>query len=237
MEDYIIIPTYNERENIPVLLDQLITLYPTTHIMIVDDNSPDGTGDIIKDYARRFHLIELYGRPGKFGLGTAYIEAFNIILGRPQNIRSIITMDADFSHDPKVVEEMHRLIDMYDVIIGSRYMQGGHIAHWPLWRKILSRFGNFYARTITGTPIADMTSGFHCFRADILRRYHLKKITSAGFAFLIEIKIIGYRMGASIKETPIVLKDRKEGKTKLSNHIIYEAIILPWRWWIPKNNY
>ena len=231
MDDYIIIPTYNEHKNISLMLDLLTSMYPRTHIMVVDDNSPDGTAETVRDYSNRFPRIELYARPGKFGLGTAYTEAFGIILQR-SNVRSLTTLDADFSHDPINIGKMHELIDTYDLVIGSRYVKGGRIVYWPLWRRILSRLGNLYARTVTRTKLSDMTSGFQCFRAELLRRYNYQHITSTGFAFLMEMKIIAYRMGARIKEIPIALEDRKQGKSKLSNHIIYEGIILPWRWFI-----
>lgn len=229
MEDYVVIPTYNERGNIPKMLDKVTLFYPDLRVMVVDDNSPDGTADIIRSYAARFPLVELHSRPGKLGLGSAYIQAFQKILARSPHVRSIITMDADFSHDPDTIKDMRRLISEFDLIIGSRYTRGGSVVYWPLWRRILSRLGNFYARTVTGTPIRDMTAGFHCFSGKLLRRYDLARITSTGFAFLMEMKIIAYRMGARIKEVPIACEDRKEGKSKLSNRIIYEGLIMPWR--------
>lgn len=234
-KNFIVIPTYNEVKNISVILDKVLSLYPETNIFVVDDNSPDGTAAVIVDYCARYPNIELYSRPGKLGLASAYIEAFKKILALHGDARSVITMDADFAHDPAVVRKMLRLMDEYDVVIGSRYVSGGSIGYWPLWRRILSRSGNFYARVVTGAPFRDMTSGFHCFRADLLRKYDMDAIHSAGFAFLMEMKIIANELGARAIEIPIILGDRKEGKSKLSKHIIYEGLIVPWIFFLKKH--
>jgi len=231
MEDYVIIPTYNERKNIALMLDKVTSMYPDLKILVVDDNSPDGTADVVRSYIAKFPQIELFSRTGKLGLGSAYTQSFEKLLKRSNNIRCIITLDADFSHDPVNIKKMRELIGQYDVVIGSRYTKGGGLVNWPLRRKILSRMGNFYARNVTRTKLGDMTSGFHCFRVEILRKYDFKKITTAGFAFLMEMKIIAYRMGAKIKEIPILVPNRQEGKSKLSNRIIYEGLVMPWRWW------
>lgn len=234
-KDFIIIPTYNEVKNIGVILDKVLSLYPEVNIFVVDDNSPDGTAGIIEAYSKRYPNVELHSRPGKLGLASAYIGAFKEILSREGDVRAVITMDADFAHDPAVVRQMLQLIDEYEVVIGSRYVAGGSIGYWSLWRRILSRLGNFYARTITESRFRDMTSGFHCFRADMLRKYDLDGIHSAGFAFLMEMKIIAGNLGARSIEIPIVLGDRKEGKSKLSQHIIYEGLIVPWKFFLKKH--
>lgn len=229
MKDFVIIPTYNEAGNIAVTLDKILSLYPEINVLVIDDNSPDGTADVVRGYSAGRSNIELYSRPRKLGLASAYIGGMRKILNEYPATRAIITFDADLAHDPAVIGTMLRLIEHYDLITGSRYVPGGSIAHWQLWRRMLSRLGNLYARTVTGTPIMDMTSGFHCFRAELLRQYDFERIFSTGFAFLMEIKIIAHRLGARIREVPIRLGDRKDGKSKMSNHIIYEGVILPWK--------
>ncbi len=229
MKDFIIIPTYNEAKNIAVILDKILRQYPRVNILIVDDNSPDGTAGIVRGYMARYPNIVMYSRPKKLGLASAYVEGIRKVLREHPDVRTVTTIDADFSHDPAVIDEMYRQIGHFDLVIGSRYAPGGSIEHWSLWRRILSRLGNFYARNITNTPLRDMTSGFHCFRADLLRRYEAETIRSTGFAFLMEMKIIAHRLGARITEIPIRLGDRKDGKSKMSNRIIVEGLLLPWK--------
>ncbi len=234
MKNFVIIPTYNEVNNIVPVLDNVLSLYPDIRIVVVDDSSPDGTAGVVERYMRYHSNIELLSRPQKLGLASAYIGAMKHILGAHHDVKSIITFDADFAHDPVVIGRMLDLMDHYDLVIGSRYVSGGRIPYWNWWRRILSRLGNFYARVITRSPFKDMTSGFHCFHADLLRTYDMDEIYSAGFAFLMEMKIIAHGLGARTVEIPIVLGDRKEGKSKLSKHIIYEGLLVPWFFFFQK---
>lgn len=229
MKDFIVIPTYNERKNIERLIPAVFNLYPEINVMVVDDNSPDGTLDEIKKLALKYQNLSYFSRPKKLGLASAYINSFKKLFEKFGDLGSIITMDADFSHDPAVIKEMLNKISNYDLILGSRYVKDGSVKDWSFSRKLLSRGGNIYARFVTGTPICDLTTGFQCFRADLLKRYDFDKIQSNGYAFLMEMKVIAHKLGAKIKEIPITFTDRTEGKSKLSNHIIYEGLIAPWR--------
>lgn len=227
--DFIITPTYNERNNIRVLIDKIFTLYSTIHVMVVDDNSPDETALVVKNLQQKYPNLHLKQRPGKLGLASAYLESFKDVLREYPSVRTIITMDADLSHDPSVVGIMLKEMKTYDLVLGSRYVKGGGVKNWAFWRKILSRGGNLYARIVTMSSIHDLTTGFHCYRAELLKRYDLDAVRAAGFGFLIEMKIIAERLGAKIKEVPIIFPGRTDGQSKLSNHIIYEGLIVPWR--------
>lgn len=227
--DFIITPTYNERNNIRALVEQIFTLYPAIHVLVVDDNSPDGTAQVVKELQLKYPNLHLKQRSGKLGLASAYLESFKDVLQEYHNIRTIITMDADLSHDPAIVGTMLREIKTYDLVLGSRYVMGGGVRNWALWRRILSRLGNFYVRMVTISSIHDLTTGFHCYRAELLKRYDLDAIKATGFAFLIEMKITAEHLGARIKEVPIIFPGRTDGQSKLSNHIIYEGLVMPWR--------
>lgn len=163
------------------------------------------------------------------GLASAYTQTVQKILAPENDARAIITMDADLSHNPGEIKKMLAELSNYDLVLGSRYVPGGKIVNWPLSRKMLSRYGNTYARLITGIPVKDLTSGFQCFKAELLKKYDFGKIQSTGYAFLIEIKAMAVALGAKIKEVPITFTERAHGKSKLSNRIIYEGIIEPWR--------
>jgi dolichol-phosphate mannosyltransferase len=228
MEDWIITPTYNERQNIEKLIPLIFDRYPNMRIMVVDDNSPDKTEVAVRELQKKYPRLELRSRPGKAGIATAYLETIAYLLSRRSEIGSIITMDADLSHDPRIIEHMHRLLKEHDVVIGSRYVPGGSLEKWEWWRRILSHLGNAYARFITHIPIHDLTSGFMCFRGDFLRTCNFSSIKSHGFAFLIEFKALAYAAGARIAETPITFTGRYEGISKLSQRIIYEGITAPW---------
>lgn len=227
--NWIITPTYNERNNIRTLIDKIFALYPTIHVLVVDDNSPDGTASVVKKLQRKYQNLHLKKRPGKLGLASAYLESFKDVLREYPNARTIITMDADLSHDPAVVDIMLKEIKTYDLVLGSRYVKGGGVKNWAFWRKILSRGGNLYARFVTMSSIHDLTTGFHCYRTELLKRYDLDTIRAAGFGFLIEMKIVAEHLGTKIKEVPIIFPGRTDGQSKLSNHIIYEGLVLPWR--------
>lgn len=227
--DFVITPTYNERNNIRVLIEKIFTLYPSIHILVVDDNSPDKTTEVVKDLQLKYPNLHLKQRSGKLGLASAYLESFRDILREYSEVQSIITIDADLSHDPSVISTMLKEIKIYDLVIGSRYIKGGSLKNWELWRRTLSRGGNLYARIITQSNIRDLTAGFNCYRAELLKRYDLDTIKSVGFGFQIEMKIIARNLGAAIKEVPIVFMGRAEGESKISNHIIHEGLIVPWR--------
>lgn len=227
-----IIPTYNESYNIEKLLVKLLSLEKEVDLLIVDDDSPDGTADIVKkmmhQYPERINLIQ---REGKLGLGTAYVTGFQFALNN--NYEFICEMDADFSHNP---EDLPRLIDTVrsgnaDIAIGSRYSDGISIVNWPLSRLILSYAANFYARSITGLPVKDTTAGFKCIHRKVLEAIDLQKIRSNGYAFQIELHYRAWKAGFKLKEVSIIFREREEGVSKMSKTIVREAI---WRVWTLK---
>ncbi len=228
----IVLPTYNEAENLPQLVSALFMLPLDLSLLVVDDNSPDGTGQIAEDLANKYSgRVHVMHRAGKLGLRSAYIEGFHqaFYLGA----QAVVQMDADFSHDPQVLKEMARQIETCDVVIGSRYVKGGSVDEkWPLWRKSLSAFGNTYARTILRSPLHDMTTGFRMWRREALLRMPLDRIRSSGYIFLVEMAYIAYLMGYRITEVPIHFEDRRFGKSKMSLKIQLEAAIRIWdvRW-------
>lgn len=223
----VIIPTYNEADTIVKLVPEIFKIYPETDILVVDDNSPDGTGKAVDELAKADSRTRCLHRPRKEGIGPAYIEAIGMALKSPYNF--ILHMDADFSHDPKYIPAIFEAAEDCDLVLGSRYIKGGGIANWPLSRKILSRLGNLYAKTILGVPINDLTGGFKCFRREVLEAINLDTVTSRGYAFLIETTFRAYRRGFRIKEVPIVFSDRRFGKTKMSRCIFLEAVINVWK--------
>ena len=229
MKDFIIIPTYNERGNISRLIPRIFQLYPDINVIVVDDSSPDGIAEEVKKLMQKYPNLELNSRPRKLGLGTAYIQTFQKLLNEHGDIRSITEMDADFSHAPETIKTFLKEIDNFDLVIGSRYMPGGSVKNWSIFRKVLSRGGNIYAKMVTGIPINDLTAGFKCYRAGLLRKYDFNFIHSNGYAYQIEMKNIAWRLGAGIKEIPITFTERIEGVSKISGNIIYEGIIAPWR--------
>lgn len=226
--NYIILPTYNEKENIGPLIEIIFSLLPEIHILVVDDNSPDGTAAAVKELQAQYSNLSLLERPVKNGLGGAYIEGFKRLLADP-DIKNIVTMDADFSHNPKYLPQMIAEAENYSLVIGSRYTKGGGIAKWELWRKFLSYGGNFYARILLGRRVHDWTGGFNCIKADYLRKVNLDKIDLSGYAFIMGFKYFLIKAGASAKEIPIVFEARRGGESKLSHHIISEGIIAPWK--------
>ncbi len=232
MHIVVVLPTYNEAENLPKLVSALFSLPLDLGILVVDDNSPDGTGNIAdklsNQYPGKVHVLH---RAGKFGLRSAYIEGFRKAF--ELGAQAIVQMDADFSHDPVVIQEMARRIASCDLVIGSRYVKGGSLdERWPLWRKALSGFGNFYARTILRTRIHDMTTGFRMWRREILQHMPLERLRSNGYIFLVELTYVACRMGFNIQETPIHFADRRWGKSKMSLKIQLEAAMRVWDvWW------
>ncbi len=227
MKSIICIPTFNESENIIRMIDAVHALVPATDILVIDDGSPDGTARLVRERMAvdtRIHIVE---RSGKLGLGTAYCAGFAYALEKGYDI--IMQMDADFSHDPKDLLRFLDEIQDFDLIIGSRYVQGVNVINWPMSRLLLSWFANIYTRVITGMPVADATGGFKCFRADVLKRIDLAKIRSNGYAFQIEMNYKTWRLDVRMKEIPIIFTDRVSGVSKMSKNIVYEAAFLVWK--------
>ena len=228
----VVIPTYNEAENLPRLVSVLFSLPLDTSVLVVDDNSPDGTGDIAEDLAKEYPgRVAVLHRAGKLGLRSAYIEGFQKAF--ELGFDAVVQMDADFSHDPHVINEMARCIESCDVVIGSRYVKGGSLdERWPLWRKGLSSFGNFYARTILGFPLRDVTTGFRMWRREALQGMPLDRIRSNGYIFLVEMAYVAFLLEYDITEVPIYFADRRWGKSKMSLKIQMEAAMRIWDvWW------
>lgn len=224
----IIIPTYNERENIGALLDVIFALdINELKVLVVDDNSPDGTGDFVEQYAQSHAGVRLLKRPNKAGLGTAYVAGFKYALKR--NYDYVMEMDADFSHDPKVIPDFLSAIDEADLVLGSRYITGVNVINWPLSRLILSIGASKYTRMITGMPIRDCTGGYKCFRRKVLESIDLDLIHSDGYSFQIELNFKTWKKGFRIKEIPIVFVDRVAGNSKMSKKIVREAVWIVWK--------
>ena len=225
----IIIPTYNESDNIEKLLDLISRTDPAAHVLIVDDNSPDRTYEIVErlmqtSYPGRLFLLK---RAGKLGLGTAYIAGFKWALARDYDY--IFEMDADFSHDPKYLPAFLAAMEKHDLVLGSRYVPGGGVKNWSIVRKVISRGGSLYARTILGLPLQDLTGGFKCFRRQVLESIDLDNIKSNGYSFQIEMTYKTARNGFHNREIPIVFEDRALGKSKMSRKIFFEALLIVWK--------
>ena len=229
MKKIVIIPTYNERENIEKIIRKVISLNGGYHLLIVDDGSPDGTGAIIKtlqkEYPAELHIME---RQGKLGLGTAYIAGFKWALQK--GYEYIFEMDADFSHKPDDLERLYAACAAgADLVVGSRYTKGGQVVNWPIDRKLISKGGAFYTKMITWMPVNDPTAGFVCYSRKVLSTIPLDKVHFIGYAFQIEMKYRAWKLGFKIKEVPIVFEDRKEGVSKMSGGIIKEAMYGVWK--------
>ena len=223
----VVIPTYNERENIPRLVPLVLEKDPGIDVLIIDDASPDGTGDVADGIAAENPRVHVLHREGKLGLGTAYLAGFAWGLAREYDI--LFEMDADFSHDPAHIPQFLEAIRKYDVVLGSRYLHGRvTVVNWPMGRLFLSYFANLYARIVTGLPVTDATGGFKCFRRKVLEAIHLERVGSEGYAFQIEMSLRAWRRGFAIGEIPIVFADRDVGESKMSKRIIWEAV---WRVW------
>lgn len=229
MRVLVIIPTYNEADNIKNLIPQVLqqeNFIPSSgriEVLVVDDNSPDGTADVVKklqkEYVGRVHLIE---RPGKLGLGTAYVEGFKFALKNGYDF--VFEMDADLSHDPKEIPNILRnALDSYDIVVGSRYSHGVSVMNWPMSRVLLSYFANAYARKLTGVPVKDLTSGFKCISKKALEKINLDEIKSNGYAFQIELTAKAYYEGLKIAEHPIIFFERRSGVSKMNKKIVVEA--------------
>ncbi len=224
----LVIPTYNEAENLPRLVSALFHLpLEGLHLLIVDDNSPDGTGALAEELARQYPMQVIH-RSGKLGLGTAYIQGFQHALDA--GAQAIGQMDADFSHPVEKIPALLAALQTCDVALGSRYVPGGRLdEHWPLWRKALSAFGNLYARTILGLPVRDVTGGFRLWRRETLERMPLARVRSNGYAFQVEMIYLACQMGFRCQEIPIYFADRQWGTSKMSFAIQREAAIRVWQ--------
>ncbi len=223
----VVIPTYNEKENIGRLIPEILALDESVEVLVVDDSSPDGTAALVESLAETIPRIHILKRPGKMGLGSAYVAGF----GRAIELGAdfIMEMDADFSHDPKYVPDFLRLIQAADVVLGSRYVHGVNVINWPISRLILSYGANLYTRLITGMPILDATGGFKCFRKEVLQAIDFRSARSDGYSFQIELNYRCWRKGFRIREIPIVFVDRHSGTSKMSKKIIWEAVWMVWR--------
>ncbi len=228
METLIIIPTYDESENIERLTRTLLSMDNGIEILVVDDNSPDGTGDIVESIASVDNRVHLLRRPGKMGLGSAYITGFKWALANT-DAAYIFEMDADFSHDPDAVPQFLDKIRNVDLVLGSRYLHGVTVVNWPLSRLILSIGANIYTRIVTGLPLRDATGGFKCFRREVLQSLPLDKIKSDGYSFQIEVNYVVWKKGFKIIEIPVVFVDRRSGTSKMSKRIVWEAVFLVWK--------
>ena len=227
MKSILCIPTFNERENIDLIMDAVFEVLPSTHIVVIDDGSPDGTAGIVKERMKNDQRVHLIEREGKLGLGTAYCRGFAYAIENGYEL--VYQMDADFSHNPKDLLRLQEAIQENDLVIGSRYKQGVNVINWPMSRLLLSWFANLYTRVITGMPIADATGGFKCFRTNVLKQIDLKNIKSNGYAFQIEMNYKAWRLGSRIAELPIVFTDRISGESKMSKNIVWEAAFLVWK--------
>jgi dolichol-phosphate mannosyltransferase len=223
----IIIPTYNEADNVAKIIPEVLAQDEGFNVLIVDDNSPDGTAKLVKEMQRtnvRIHLIE---RTSKLGLGTAYVAGFKYALAHGFDF--VFEMDADFSHDPNMLVKLLATAEDFDLVIGSRYISGVNVVNWPMRRLILSYSANLYTRIITGLPVKDATAGFKCYRRAVLESFDLDSIKSNGYSFQIETNYLAWKHGFRICEIPIVFTDRREGVSKMSKHIVYEAAWMVWK--------
>jgi dolichol-phosphate mannosyltransferase len=227
MKILIIIPTYNELENLPTLLPEVLSKNDGINVLIVDDNSPDGTAAFVENEIKNNNRIHLIKRPSKLGLGTAYIAGFNFAIQNGYDF--VFEMDADFSHDPKEIPKFLDEIKNSDVVLGSRYISGVNVINWPMSRLLLSWFANWYTRVITGLHIKDATGGFKCFKREVLEAINLETVTSNGYAFQIEMTYKAWKKGFRVKEIPIIFVDRVKGKSKMSKKIVREAVTMVWK--------
>ncbi|MHB8338523.1 MAG: polyprenol monophosphomannose synthase [Ignavibacteriaceae bacterium] len=224
----IIIPTYNELENIQKMIPEIFGLYENNlDILVIDDNSPDGTGSFVEELSKNNNRVKIIRREKKSGLGTAYVEGFKFAL--KNNYDFIFEMDADFSHDPKEIRNFLKAIKDYDLVLGSRYASGISVVNWPMRRLILSYLANLYTRIITGLPVKDATGGFKCFRRQVLESINFDKVKSNGYAFQIEITFKAWKNGFTVLEIPIIFIDRTTGTSKMSKKIVHEAIFMVWK--------
>jgi dolichol-phosphate mannosyltransferase len=223
----VVTPTYNEAENIELFISQVLSQIPGLEILIVDDNSPDRTGDIVEKLMAANPRIHLIRRAGKMGLGTAYVEGFRYAIANTFDF--IFEMDADFSHNPEEIPRFLARMGECDLVVGSRYTNGVRVVNWPIRRLLLSYAANVYTRVITGMPFKDATGGFKCFRRSVLESINLNKIHSNGYAFQIEMNFKAWSKGFRVCEHPIIFADRQVGHSKMSKQIVREAVFMVWK--------
>lgn len=223
----VVTPTYNEADNIEKFVGEVLSQRPDIEVLIVDDNSPDKTGEIADRIKAKNPRIHVLHRPEKMGLGTAYVEGFRFALAN--GFSRVFEMDADFSHNPEEIPRMLEHAQRHDLVIGSRYKNGVRVINWPIRRLILSYAANVYTRVVTGMPIKDATGGFKCFRREVLEAIDLTRVTSNGYAFQIEMNFKAFTKGFKLFEHPIVFADRTSGTSKMSRKIVYEAVFMVWK--------
>ncbi|MGB8657338.1 MAG: polyprenol monophosphomannose synthase [Candidatus Zixiibacteriota bacterium] len=227
MKTLVIVPTYDERENIRTIVPLILDKDPSIHVLVVDDNSPDGTGKIADQMAQENDRILVLHRQNKSGLGKAYIAGFGFALEKGYDL--VFEMDCDFSHDPKYIPDFLMAIQDADLVLGSRYISGVNVINWPMSRLLLSYYANAYSRVVTGLPVRDATGGFKCFRRQVLEAIDFDKVKSNGYSFQIEMSFRAWKKGFRLKEIPIVFEDRKLGQSKMSKKIVREAVWMVWR--------
>lgn len=227
MKALVIIPTYNESQNIGIIVPQVLAKDRAIDVLIVDDNSPDGTGQIADKMVAENNRIKVIHRQEKSGLGTAYKRGFKYAL--ENNYDYIFEMDADFSHDPKYIPHFLEAIKEADLVLGSRYIKGVNVINWPMSRLLLSYYANVYTRIITGLPLKDSTGGFKCFRREVLESIDLDEVKSNGYTFQIEMSFRAWKRGFRLKEIPIIFEDRRVGESKMSKKIVREAVWMVWK--------
>lgn len=221
MRSLIVIPTYNERENIVGLIDDVLRIVPATDILVIDDNSPDGTGQLLDELHTRVPRVNVLHRPGKMGLGTAYVRGFQYAIENGYDL--VFEMDADYSHDPRYLPDFLTMAEQADLVIGSRYIKGGGTPNWSALRKFISGGGNTFARAMLRIPTHDCTGGYRCYRTSALRTLRLDLIRAQGYAFQVEMAYIFWKRGYRVREVPIIFVDRRVGKSKMSRKIFVEA--------------
>lgn len=224
---FVVIPTYNEQDNLRRLIEQVLQQDESLQVLVVDDNSPDGTGQLADELAASNNRINVLHRPGKMGLGSAYRDGFRRAMQLGADL--LIEMDADFSHDPAILPVFLEQIKDHDLVIGSRYLNGISVVNWPLRRLILSYGANWYTRLVTGLTIMDCTSGFKCFRRSLIELIDLDRVKSDGYSFQIEMHFRSAQLGARIIEVPIIFIDRRVGQSKMSKRIVREAVLMVWK--------
>lgn len=222
----VVVPTYNERVNVPLIVPAILGQDPCIDVLVVDDSSPDGTGELADQLAAENPRVHVLHRSQKEGLGKAYIAGFRWALDHGYDL--IFEMDADFSHDPRFLPAFLEAVQDADLVIGSRYKTGVNVINWPISRLLLSLGANQYARLVTGLPLADSTGGFKCFRRRVLEAIPLERVRSNGYAFQIEMSYLAWRKGFRLKEIPIVFTDRVEGQSKMNRKIVREAVWMVW---------
>jgi dolichol-phosphate mannosyltransferase len=223
----VVIPTYNEATNVRDLIPEILKVAPSVEVLVVDDKSPDGTANVVKEMMASEPRIHIIQRNGKSGLGTAYVVGFKYAIER--SFDYVFEMDADFSHDAREIPNFLARMENHDLVVGSRYRNGVRVVNWPVRRLLLSYFANVYTRVITGLPVKDATGGFKCFRRKVLESIDLDSIRSNGYAFQIEMTYKAWKKGFSVHEIPIIFVDRRVGTSKMSKSIVWEAVFMVWK--------